>query len=123
MEFINYVKEYPLIFMLTIDCLIMSLLYTTSSSKEVITEKAAELEKQIQEMKLELSNMQEQMKDSKALAINLYNVHSARQFRNDMRKMYNTKARNQEIVRNHEHAQHSYKNAKDEFTEFVLTLC
>lgn len=125
MEFINYAKEYLLIFLLTIDGVIMSYLHTMRSSKELeaMTEKAAELEKQIQAIQLELSEMQACMKDFKALAVNLYNVHSARQFRNDMRKMYNTKARNQEIVRNHEHAQHSYKNAKDEFTEFVLTLC
>lgn len=105
--------------------MIMSYLCTMRSSKEldVMTEKASELEKQIQAIQVERSDMQACMKDFKALAVHLYNVHSARQFRNDMRKMYNTKSRNQEIIRNNEHAQHSYKNAKDEFTEFVLTLC
>jgi hypothetical protein len=40
-----------------------------------------------------------------------------------MRKLYNNKARNQEIIRSHESAQHAYKNAKNDFTEFILTLC
>lgn len=121
----DYIMEYPFVFLLIIDFLIMASLYASRSSKELeaIVEKAAALEKQAQEIQEQLLLLKESIKESKKLTDNLYNLHSARQFRNDMRKLYNNKARNQEVIRQHEAAQHSYKNAKNDFTEFVLTLC
>jgi hypothetical protein len=120
----DYIMEYPFVFLLFIDFLIMTSLYTSRSSKELeaIVEKASALEKQAQEIQEQLLLLKESIKESKKLTDNLYNLHSARQFRNDMRKLYNNKARNQEVIRQHEAAQHSYKNAKNDFTEFVLTL-
>ena len=128
----DYLKEYPFVILLTIDFLIMACLYTSRCSKEIeaIVEKAQALDKQAQELEKQAQEIQDQLlelkdyiKDSKKLTDNLYSLHSARQFRNDMRKLYNNKARNQEIIRQHEAAQHSYKNAKNDFTDFVLTLC
>ena len=121
----EYIMEYPFVFLLCIDFLIMASLYASRTSKELeaIVEKAAALEKQAQEIQEQLLLLKESIKESKKLTDNLYNLHSARQFRNDMRKLYNNKARNQEVIRQHEAAQHSYKNAKNDFTEFVLTLC
>ena len=121
----EYIMEYPFVFLLCIDFLILASLYASRSSKELeaIVEKAAALEKQAQEIQEQLLLLKESIKESKKLTDNLYNLHSARQFRNDMRKLYNNKARNQEVIRQHEAAQHSYKNAKNDFTEFVLTLC
>lgn len=121
----DYIMQYPFVFLLIIDFLIMASLYASRSSKELeaIVEKATALEKQAQEIQEQLLLLKESIKESKKLTDNLYNLHSARQFRNDMRKLYNNKARNQEVIRQHEAAQHSYKNAKNDFTEFVLTLC
>jgi len=120
----DYIMEYPFVFLLFIDFLIMASLYASRSSKELeaIAEKAGALEAQAQEIQKQLLLLKESMKESK-LTTNLYNLHSARQFRNDMRKLYNNKARTQEIIRQHDAAQHAYKNAKNDFTEFVLTLC
>lgn len=117
----DYIQYYPFAFLLCIDFLMMACLYTTRCSKELeaIVEKAQALEKQAQEIQDQLVAL----KDFNALTENLYSVHSARQFRNDMRKLYNNKARNQDIIRQHEAAQYAYKNAKNDFTEFVLTLC
>lgn len=119
-----FLADYPL-FLLCIDFLIIALIYTTRCSKELeaIVEKAQALEKQAQEIQDQLLKLKEYKKDFTLLVDNLYSMHSARQFRNNMRKLYNNKARNQEIIRSHESAQHAYKNAKNDFTEFVLTLC
>jgi len=121
----EYIQEYPFIFLLCIDFFIMASIYATRCSKELedIAEKAKALEKQAQEIQDQLLALKEYKKEFTLLVDNLYSLHSARQFRNDMRKLYNNKARNQEIIRSHEAAQHSYKNAKNEFTEFILTLC
>jgi len=115
----------PFIILLCIDFLMMACIYTTRCSKELeaIVEKAQALEKQAQEIQDQLLKLKEYKNDFTLLIENLYSMHSARQFRNDMRKLYNNKARNQEIIRSHEAAQHAYKNAKNDFTEFVLTLC
>jgi hypothetical protein len=119
-----FLTDYPLV-LLCIDFLIIVFIYTTRCSKELeaIIEKAQALEKQAQEIQDQLLNLKKYNKDFILLVDNLYSMHSARQFRNDMRKLYNNKARNQEIIRSHEGAQHSYKKAKNDFTEFVLTLC
>ena len=121
----DYIMEYPFVFLLCIDFLIMASLYASRSSKELeaIAEKAGALEAQAQEIQKQLLLLKESIKESRTLTTNLYNLHSARQFRNDMRKLYNNKSRTQEIIRQHDAAQHSYKNAKNDFTEFVLTLC
>ena len=121
----DYIMQYPFGILLCIDFLIMACLYTSRCSKELeeIVQKSQALEKQAQEIQEQLLSLKESLKDFNALTENLYSVHSARQFRNDMRKLYNNKARNQEIIRNTDAAQHAYKNAKNEFTEFVLTLC
>jgi hypothetical protein len=121
----DYIQEYPFALLLCIDFLIMACLYSTRCTKELeaIVEKAQELEKQAQEIQDQLICLRESKKEFTLLVDNLYSLHSARQFRNDMRKLYNNKARNQEIIRSHEAAQHAYKAAKNDFTEFVLTLC
>jgi hypothetical protein len=90
---------------------------------ETIAERTKALEIKEQEIQEKLECLRLKIDDFRKLTENLYNVHSARQFRNDMRKLYINKARNQEVIRNHEVAQHAYKNAKNEFTDFVLTLC
>jgi len=121
----DYIQEYPFALLLCIDFLIMACLYSTRCTKELeaIVEKAKALEKQAQEIQDQLICLRESKKEFMLLVDNLYSLHSARQFRNDMRKLYNNKARNQEIIRSHEAAQHAYKAAKNDFTEFVLTLC
>jgi len=123
MDFIYYIKEYPYMIILPIIILMLSSVTPYYTQLETIAEKTKALDIQAQEIQEQLAYLNDNMKDFRKLAENLYNVHSARQFRNDMRKLYMNKARNQEVIRNHEVAQHAYKNAKNEFTDFVLTLC
>ena len=128
MEFqmlIDYIRGYPFVVLLSIDFLIMAALYTTRTSKELdaMVQKAEALEKQAQEIQTQLLHLKDSIKESKILTDNLYNLHSARQFRNDMRKLYINKARSAEVIRQHDAAQQAYKNAKNDFTEFVLNMC
>jgi uncharacterized protein YigA (DUF484 family) len=104
----------------------MAFLLTTRSSPrqiDAITEQAKALEKQAQEIQDQLSYLNTNMKDFRNLTENLYNVHSVRQFRNDMRHLYINKARNHDVIRNYQASEQAYKNAKNEFTDFILTLC
>lgn len=125
MEFnlFDYINEYPILIILPVVTLILSSVTPYYTQLETIAERTKALEVKAQEIQEELTCLSGKMEDFRKLADNLYNVHSARQFRNDMRKLYINKARNQEVIRNHEVAQHAYKNAKNEFTDFVLTLC
>jgi hypothetical protein len=125
MEFnlFDYINEYPIIIILPVITLILSSVTPYYTQLETIAERTKALEIKEQEIQEKLSCLSLKMDDFTKLAENLYNVHSARQFRNDMRKLYMNKARNQDVIRNHEVAQHAYKNAKNEFTDFVLTLC
>ncbi len=124
-QMIEFIKEYPFLILLSIDCMLMLLIMMSSPSKELeaIAEKAIALEKQAQEIQDQIIHLRACMKESRTLTDNLYNLHSARKFRDDMRKLYINKARNHEVIRTHEAAQQSYKNAKNDFTNFILTLC
>jgi len=125
MEFnlLDYIKEYPYLIILPVIILMLSSVTPYYTHLKTIAVRTEELEVKAHEIHEQLACLNDKMKDFRKLAENLYNVHSARQFRNDMRKLYMNKARNQEVIRNNEVAQHAYKNAKDEFTDFVLTLC
>ena len=123
MEFTHYINEYPFLIILPVVVLMLSSVTPYYTQLETIAERTKALEIKEQEIQEQLASLSLKMDDFTKLAENLYNVHSARQFRNDMRKLYMNKARNQEVIRNHEVAQHAYKNAKNEFTDFVLTLC
>jgi len=125
MEFnlFDYINEYPIIIILPVITLILSSVTPYYTQLETIAERTKALEIKEQEIQEKLECLRLKIDDFRNLTENLYNVHSARQFRNDMRKLYINKARNQEVIRNHEVAQHAYKNAKNEFTDFVLTLC
>ena len=128
MEFqmlVDHIKAYPIIMLLSIDFLILAIVFMTRSSKDfdMMTQQAKALEKQAQEIQDQLSYLRESMRDFKRLTENLYNLHSARQFRNDMRYLYINKARQNDVIRNYQASEQSYKVAKNEFTDFVLTLC
>jgi DNA repair exonuclease SbcCD ATPase subunit len=125
MEFnlFDYINDYPILIILSVLILILSSVTPYYTHLETIAERTKALEVKSQEIQEQLACLSAKMEDFRKLADNLYNVHSARQFRNDMRKLYMNKARNQEVIRKHEVAQHAYKNAKNEFTDFVLTLC
>ena len=128
MEFqilVDHIKAYPIIMLLSIDFLILAIVFMTRSSKDfdIMTQQAKALEKQAQEIQDQLSYLRESMRDFKRLTENLYNLHSARQFRNDMRYLYINKARQNDVIRNYQASEQSYKVAKNEFTDFVLTLC
>lgn len=125
MEFnlFDYINEYPILIILPVVVLMLSSVTPYYTQLETIAERTKTLEIKEQEIQEKLASLSLKMDDFRNLTENLYNVHSARQFRNDMRKLYMNKARNQEVIRNHEVAQHAYKNAKNEFTDFVLTLC
>jgi hypothetical protein len=128
MEFqmlVDHIKAYPIIMLLSIDFLILAFVFMTRSSKDfdMMTQQAKALEKQAQEIQDQLSYLRESMRDFKRLTENLYNLHSARQFRNDMRYLYINKARQNDVIRNYQASEQSYKVAKNEFTDFVLTLC
>ena len=128
MEFqmlLDHIKAYPIIMLLSIDFIILAFVFMTRSSKDfdTITQQAKALEKQAQEIQDQLSYLRESMRDFKRLTENLYNLHSARQFRNDMRYLYINKARQNDVIRNYQASEQSYKVAKNEFTDFVLTLC
>ena len=123
MEFTHYINEYPFLIILPVVVLMLSSVTPYYTQLETIAERTKALEIKEQEIQEKLECLRLKIDDFRKLTENLYNVHSARQFRNDMRKLYINKARNQEVIRNHEVAQHAYKNAKNEFTDFVLTLC
>ena len=128
MEFqmlVDHIKAYPFIMLLSIDFLIMAFVFMTRSTNDFdsIVQQAKALEKQAQEIQDQLSYLRESMRDFKRLTENLYNLHSARQFRNDMRYLYINKARQNDVIRNYQASEQSYKVAKNEFTDFVLTLC
>lgn len=134
MEFqiINYIKEYPYVLILCIDFMMIICLYTSTSYKELkeIAEKSKALELQAKALEVQAQEIQDQliylkdsMSDFRRLTENLYNLHSARQFKNTMRNLYVNKARNMEVIRSYQASEQAYKNAKNEFTEFVLTLC
>ena len=122
---VDHIKAYPIIMLLSIDFLILAIVFMTRSSKDfdMMTQQAKALEKQAQEIQDQLSYLRESMRDFKRLTENLYNLHSARQFRNDMRYLYINKARQNDVIRNYQASEQSYKVAKNEFTDFVLTLC
>ena len=122
---LDHIKAYPIIMLLSIDFIILAFVFMTRSSKDfdTITQQAKALEKQAQEIQDQLSYLRESMRDFKRLTENLYNLHSARQFRNDMRYLYINKARQNDVIRNYQASEQSYKVAKNEFTDFVLTLC
>ena len=122
---VDHIKAYPFIMLLSIDFLIMAFVFMTRSTNDFdsIVQQAKALEKQAQEIQDQLSYLRESMRDFKRLTENLYNLHSARQFRNDMRYLYINKARQNDVIRNYQASEQSYKVAKNEFTDFVLTLC
>ena len=122
---LDHIKAYPIIMLLSIDFIILAFVFMTRSSKDfdTITQQAKALEKQAQEIQDQLSYLRESMRDFKRLTENLYNLHSARQFRNDMRYLYINKARQNDVIRNYQASEQSYKVATNEFTDFVLTLC
>ena len=120
---VDHIKAYPIIMLLSIDFLILAFVFMTRSSKDFDTITRKALEKQAQEIQDQLSYLRESMRDFKRLTENLYNLHSARQFRNDMRYLYINKARQNDVIRNYQASEQSYKVAKNEFTDFVLTLC
>ena len=101
--------------------IVTTYIYLRNSSKiHTLTEKIKLLEKQAEEDKEILKRTHDVNDSFHLLYHNLYNVHSALHARNNMRYLYVNKPRKNDIVRGYEEACQAYKNAKDEFTKFIL---
>jgi len=110
----------PIIMLLAINILSAYIYLSNSSKIHTLTEKIKLLEKKAEE-DTEILKRTHDVNDSFHLLYNhLYNVHSALHARNNMRYLYVNKPRKNHIVRGYEEACQAYKNAKDEFTKFIL---
>ena len=119
----------PFMLLFSLDILLMTCIYLSNSSKKVqelnslintLSDKLIVLEKQAEENQ-EIIRKSHDVNASYHLLYNhLYNLHSARDARNNMHYLYVNKPRKNDIIRGHEEANHAYKNAKDEFTKFIL---